>query len=69
MLCVGLLQLRGQEYSAPSVMAFIGSLASIAVLLIYVLVAELRGVRLVHVMECVYLDKGVLVALVVLPRR
>ena len=63
----GLLQLRGQEYNAPSVMAFIGSLASIAVLLIYVLVAELRGVRLVQVMECVYLDRSVLVAIVVLP--
>ncbi len=63
----GLLQLRGQGYSAPSVMAFIGSLTSIAVLLFYVLAAELRGVRLVQVMECVYLDRGVLVALVVLP--
>ena len=63
----GLLQLRGQGYSAPSVMAFIGSLASIAALLFYVLIAELRGVRLVQVMECIYLDRGVLVAIVVLP--
>ena len=63
----GLLQLRSQGYSAPSVAAFIGSLASIAVLLLYVLVAELRGVRLVQVMECMSLDRGVLVAIVVLP--